>query len=269
MRCVILFLICFVTISNCLIDEEEAESIKNVIFEKRSLMKRSGLPPIVVSNLLNQLGEFYMEKANSRVKVKLVDLIEASKLSTPKCGKEYSKKFDELVELNKAYSLNLIPYLHHYRERQYYLCNKIISEFLEEGSATLSEDDKRNMNLLRKYVSKPSFKAILDYIEKREGALWDIGKEEFDEIFDKDVKGLCKRVNTVLNIKSHLKIKNFFIPEDFASRMKPSTQEWLRSAQICGIYMKNITLLRMQVYDVYQKRKKGFLGRIRNMMTGR
>lgn len=266
---VIIILLLLITVSYGAINEEEAKSIHDIAFDKRGFRRKLGLPPAATLHLLVQLDDYYGRAKRAGFKARVNSLIEVSQINIRKCGKENSESLDKLIESNKASTLNIIPYLNHYRERQYYLCNKIITEFLEKNYAMLSEEDKRNMDLLKESVAKPSFKAILKYIEKREGSLWNVSKEEFEELFDKDVKGLCQRVNAKINIRDHLGVKNFLIPKDFSSKMKQTTKERLKAARICGVYMKNINLLRPQVYDVYLKhQQRGFFGRLLNRMSG-
>lgn len=266
---VIVILLCLITVSYGAINEEEAKSIYDIAFDKRGFRRKLGLPPVATLQLLVQLNDFYTQEKKTGFQARVDALVEVSRIQIRKCGKENSERLDKLIESNKLSTLNIIPYLNQYRERQYYLCNKIISDFLEKNYAMLSEEDRRNMDLFRVSVAKPSFKAILKYIEKREGSLWNVSKEQFEELFDHDVKGLCQRVNAKINVRDHLGVRNFFIPKDFSSKMKSTTKEWLKSAQICGVYLKNINLLRPQVYDVYLKhQRKGFFGRLLNRMPG-
>lgn len=180
-------------------------------------------------------------------------LLSVARLTVADCNWEHFHVFDELIRYNRMYSVNVVPYLKHYRRKWASMCDEQLDSLLRQEVVHLSGEQRTKMTSLRQhvvisnnglnvanYVSKLNLKeGITDYIEQESGpfeaAILRKSKFGFKEVarrFETHVLRLCESITVELEptMKVYMSLKDDKI---IVKRMSHFLLEWLTNVNVC------------------------------------
>lgn len=176
-------------------------------------VKGDSMKPEETLNMLKRLRDLYADRIDrdsvNRAN-KVINLIEASKISADKCNLEYLTKLNNLVDYNSAYRINVVPYLDHYIKEQFQICRPIAALKLDEALSKIPKDHIEGVTIIHKQMSKsrhrdgpkPETTGILDFMEELNSQYdtvqvgpSNVGKFQFEFV----ATDLCSTFNQGLN----------------------------------------------------------------------
>lgn len=143
------------------------------------------LKPEETLELLKELRDLYADRSDQATvgrSTRVAKLIEASRVAEDKCNQDTLLRLNNLLEYNNIYRVNLVPYLQHFLEKQFSLCNSLLDSKLKVALASVPKEALDDVQALAGKLFKQSdgtdvgtvtpeavAQASLDFIEDSEG----------------------------------------------------------------------------------------------------
>lgn len=261
---------------------DSALSIYNKIFSIENddeNIASVSLPPEETSQLLVRLQELYLEQETEEGdEIKRADtisfknirdprenvraLVNIAKLSDDKCTRQRATDLNYLMTLNKAYRINIQPYLEITKNKLFEYCNQIFGVELEKKVKNMRLQDVSAINRLGdkiieanlgKEIKPPHFyisqtnlasglvSFIKEYTELSETVFNGLiseddvmkAKKSFGQVFDKTVSGLCSTTISELEPTTLHYFDMFVANRNQMEQLAAKLLHWVRNVHIC------------------------------------
>jgi len=255
-------------------DNDDGSAWKEIHYQVYALEGHRLEPARVLENLelLEKIYAGKQDKGSIIRRAKIEPLIEASRLAETKCDWSSFNKLDLLLEYNKPFALNLVPYLEDCRLRQFALCKPLLAASVSRAVAKLSEQEtmdsallmdsvKRtvpDMDRLRTSLARVSLRdGISTFLTRRYSQLqepWAFAdKEMFEELFDKTVVRLCRTVARGLGEPT--KVYDLYIHDaSLSADIDQFSLNWYRRAKLCRNILFEASFLTDLIYEDLKSR---------------
>lgn len=238
--------------SSCAVTDEDGwRDAHNKVYAIRG---GTHLPPPTILELLESLETYYKDKLDDgsierdrRVR----KLLSIARMKETDCDWAHLHTFSDLLNYNSIFTINVVPYIKHYRREWYSMCNEQFEAEFEQELAHLSADQRKDMTLLRNSVTKSENhlnvanyiykldleEGILNFIEQQSGpfdpeAMHKRGLNEVARRFEMDVIHLCESItielNSIMKIYSILKTDKLLV-----KKINHSILEWITNVNVC------------------------------------
>lgn len=253
----------FVPLQTAIIEGEQWRQLHARVFasHQTSTSQRDRLSPEQTREILRQLQEIYYGKywkhlhgANLQTSEiwwtqlsKIAALLRVSHVSSERCYAQNFAEFNRLVAMSQQNTLNLLPYLYHYRGLQLEHCKRYANEHLHSTIvASLGSEEVVKMDHLAELVKQnldqqPMIhqsasqsqtgqvlaRAVADLLGRQ--ALGMVSSPvEFEELFRREILDFCYRVaRTVDPVEYIAELEGSYPP------LNQAGYEWVKYADIC------------------------------------
>lgn len=251
-------LISLLNLVSCTLAEEDWKDIHNQVYA----MKGDHLHPTKTYELLEILENAYKGRPEDgliRRSQRVGKLLSMARLTESDCDWEHFHVFEDLIRYHYMYSVNVVPYLKHYRREWSNKCEERLDSMLRREISQMSGAQRTEMESLRQnvvisdnglnvanYMSKLSLDGgIIKFIEQQSGpfdpAILHKSKLGFREVarrFETHVLRLCESIT--IELKPTMKIyKSLKNDKVIVKHMNHFLLEWLTNVNVCEDILSN------------------------------